>query len=742
MLKDKVTCHQKGNAMCKSLPVTIVLTILLLVSATVGAPTKINYQARLTTAGGSDFPADSFFDIAFRLYADSTGSDVLWTEEHGVTLSDGLFSVILGSSTPLDFSLFPVPPDSLYLEIQVDSDVPLSPRTRFRSVPMAAVAASLQGDVTIDESVMTMLDSLGDTTIIWDANARGGVITDLHPPGGGGKGHQISPGIDDSSSFVEMVAFNDVDSSHTSIAAIESRSVLKTYFETGDVPTQAQFGSFIEGSFVRLTYDTTADLLLGTTDTGSVLRMSEDQENADGSSSRYEFTVLPDRMEFIRGIREGGRTVGAGQVTSLGLSRFLMLDSLDDGTVSKILDRGEAGDNVGRRAARTGRNPQTGATIQMSAETILSDTSGSSFSLRRLDEDSDNDGVLDLLVDEDGVSLRMNKGELVDALCCQIASAAIVVDTTKAQLTLSKADAGKALNAFVSSTSMGLVFIDSTLNDSGLIDLRTDLDGDNGCNIRTGKKVAKFKAGAALAGAVNKSAMPDDGSPEGAYLGLAGELDHFVEITVDSVSSSLVFADTLGDTTIVLSNPAGGSGELHVIANNTGTGMAPSKVAIADLDADGLMDVRVDGRIGIGVSMPSSILQVKQSSATDPIADAWTTYSSRRWKENIRTINGAIDKVQQLRGVEYDWKANGKHDIGLIAEEVGEVIPEVVVFEQNGIDAKSVDYSRLVALLIEASKEQQSTIETMQNEIAQLKTLVTKIANKSSAKDNTNYGMK
>ena len=57
--------------------------------------------------------------------------------------------------------------------------------------------------------------------------------------------------------------------------------------------------------------------------------------------------------------------------------------------------------------------------------------------------------------------------------------------------------------------------------------------------------------------------------------------------------------------------------------------------------------------------------------------------------------------------------ANGKHDIGLIAEEVGEVIPEVVVYEGNGQDAQSVDYARLVAVLIEAMKEQQEELEEL-----------------------------
>ncbi len=120
------------------------------------------------------------------------------------------------------------------------------------------------------------------------------------------------------------------------------------------------------------------------------------------------------------------------------------------------------------------------------------------------------------------------------------------------------------------------------------------------------------------------------------------------------------------------------------------------------------------GNIGIGATNPTNILTVQRNSFTDPIADAWTTYSSRRWKTNIRTLDGALEKVQRLRGVSYDWKEGGKHDIGLIAEEVGEVIPEVVAYEANGKDTRAVDYPRLVAVLIEAIKEQQKQIEALQ----------------------------
>jgi hypothetical protein len=127
------------------------------------------------------------------------------------------------------------------------------------------------------------------------------------------------------------------------------------------------------------------------------------------------------------------------------------------------------------------------------------------------------------------------------------------------------------------------------------------------------------------------------------------------------------------------------------------------------------------GNFGIGTTNATNILTVKQSSGTDPIADAWTIYSSARWKTNVQTIAGALDQVQRLRGVSFDWKADGTHDIGLIAEEVGQVVPEVVAYEENGKDAKSVDYARLVAVLIEAVKEQHSQIGELKVEVEGLK---------------------
>jgi hypothetical protein len=121
-------------------------------------------------------------------------------------------------------------------------------------------------------------------------------------------------------------------------------------------------------------------------------------------------------------------------------------------------------------------------------------------------------------------------------------------------------------------------------------------------------------------------------------------------------------------------------------------------------------------KVGIGTATPSNILTIGQGLG-HPVSDSWETYSSRRWKTNIRTLHGVLAKVEQLRGVSYDLREGGKHEVGVIAEEVGAVVPEVVTWDKNGKDAQSVDYGRLTALLIEATKEQQLLIQKQQDQI-------------------------
>jgi hypothetical protein len=101
--------------------------------------------------------------------------------------------------------------------------------------------------------------------------------------------------------------------------------------------------------------------------------------------------------------------------------------------------------------------------------------------------------------------------------------------------------------------------------------------------------------------------------------------------------------------------------------------------------------------------------------------------SDIRFKENITAIESPIEKIKMISGNTYDWKAENKdihgfegNDVGVIAQEIEVVLPQLVVTRDNGY--KAVKYDKLVALLIEGIKEQQKQIEDLSNKINKLET--------------------
>ena len=103
-------------------------------------------------------------------------------------------------------------------------------------------------------------------------------------------------------------------------------------------------------------------------------------------------------------------------------------------------------------------------------------------------------------------------------------------------------------------------------------------------------------------------------------------------------------------------------------------------------------------------------------SGKDAKARAWITYSERSLKTNIQPMNNAIDTVKKMQGVTYDLKNGGKQEVGFIADEVAQVVPEVVSFKEDG-SAAGLDYGRLTSVLVEAIKAQQVQIEELSNKL-------------------------
>jgi prefoldin subunit 5 len=93
-------------------------------------------------------------------------------------------------------------------------------------------------------------------------------------------------------------------------------------------------------------------------------------------------------------------------------------------------------------------------------------------------------------------------------------------------------------------------------------------------------------------------------------------------------------------------------------------------------------------------------------------ATIFNSLSDKRVKKNIKTINDALSTVVGMRGVNFDWKETSTPSIGLIAQEVEKLLPELVHTGNNG--EKSVNYGGVVGVLVEAIKELTTRIEKLE----------------------------
>ena len=96
-----------------------------------------------------------------------------------------------------------------------------------------------------------------------------------------------------------------------------------------------------------------------------------------------------------------------------------------------------------------------------------------------------------------------------------------------------------------------------------------------------------------------------------------------------------------------------------------------------------------------------------------------TAFSDERLKEDIQPITGGLEKVMQLQGVSYKRNdvENAKTQIGVIAQQVEPILPEVVLTADDEMGTKSVDYAKMTAVLIEAVKELKQEVTQLKQQI-------------------------
>jgi len=163
---------------------------------------------------------------------------------------------------------------------------------------------------------------------------------------------------------------------------------------------------------------------------------------------------------------------------------------------------------------------------------------------------------------------------------------------------------------------------------------------------------------------------------------------------------------TVGSIGVVSSRMTIGTGDVGLFFDSTSS----DAIEPHNMSTNSARDAAID----IGAS--GSRFKDAHFSGTVNAANFNTT-SDATLKTNVETLTGSLDAVKALRGVSYDWIENGNSEVGVIAQEVEEVIPDVVSTNDQGI--KSVKYGNLVGVLIEAIKEQQAQIDELKAKLGE-----------------------
>lgn len=141
----------------------------------------------------------------------------------------------------------------------------------------------------------------------------------------------------------------------------------------------------------------------------------------------------------------------------------------------------------------------------------------------------------------------------------------------------------------------------------------------------------------------------------------------------------------------------------------------------ANLVSESILTVNViTDNVGIGSTIPTSKLDVQGSISGDNLtisgiitATDFNSTSDIKKKTNINKIKNPIEIIEKINGVRFNWKDSNKPSLGVIAQEIENVLPEIV----SDTETKTVNYNGIIAVLIEVVKLQQTQINLLMDHL-------------------------
>ena len=186
-------------------------------------------------------------------------------------------------------------------------------------------------------------------------------------------------------------------------------------------------------------------------------------------------------------------------------------------------------------------------------------------------------------------------------------------------------------------------------------------------------------------------------------------------LSVGGLSTFVGDTKTFGDATfkqdVIIEGNLFTSGGGGGISTDGTTGITSTSISTQDLYVSGIATAQTADILGdLLVRGNARVVGVVTAENFDSLSDS-------RYKENIRPIENALDKVADLKGIHFDYKHSGNKSMGLIAQDVQKVFPDCV----SGKDPISVNYNGIIGALVEAVKELKEQNEQLRKDIDDLK---------------------
>lgn len=702
--------------------VTAVLVMAMSSMAMATVPPMMNYQGILTDAAGNPVP-DAAYSVTFAIFNSATSAAVRWSETQTVTTANGLFTTILGSVVPIPDTA--VMDTASYLETTVAADPPLVPRIRLTSNAYSLVSSSVLG--------------AGPILIEHDDVASGTLSSfslDVKPSGAAKKVRKkvdvSTPSLDEFLEFEEVMGLSDAAKSAVAIPAFMKNARKAKTAEAAESRESLDIDSgFVHSINIELPGDTLEMLDIASASGTSAavaipafMKNARKAKTAEATTSReyldidsgyahiIRFTTPTDTTESIDMINPPVGALGAAVAipafmknarkakTAEAVTNVRKMFDPDSGYAYTVLiSQGAkkfesrdflAAPPVGAIAipnlleSRKGSNSATGDTVEL--RTVLDTDSGVAMTA------SLRDANLLSAVEHSATQTREHV-----LLARQVGVPAL--GGFEHSLELTTANAGPDLALTKAGTA-------ADPQDDGVVILTASLPGGAAMSMESSKgdDLSSFTASGEHADGARTLLQRVNGSDTSE-----------IETSTDDSQQSITMSTS--------SSAAPKWPNITLKRGLTATEMTLSHLAAGSTSViKGIVDGAGGARLGINTSTPSMALQIVGSGC---YTGTFGVCSDRRYKKDIATLEDPLDVISRLRGVNFEWRRSdypeqefpdGKQ-VGFIAQEVEDVVPGVVATDANGY--KSVDYAKLVPILLEAVKAQQRQIEELKARMMQ-----------------------